>query len=171
MFNVASFTTRGEDLGAAYRFNINDLPYTHLPDLGALTLNFTLNHVGDLLYLPVAGDNTTRQQGAGSLQYSQPRIRFTTRATWDYGPWTASWAVEYQGPDAPLDYGYERVPEWARHDIRIAYKWRGQSFYAGIDNVGDADPPYIPGVFTGTGTASLYGPVGRYLYVGVTGKF
>jgi hypothetical protein len=174
VFNVASFTTKGVDISAAYRFNIQDLG---LPDWGAVTLNASLNQTGDLLYNPVAGDQTTRQQGAGALQYDNPRIKANTRIAWDYGPWTATFGSEYIGPmnlnnqDKPLDYGYERVPEWWRHDARISYRWKGQTFYAGIDNLLDQDPPYIPGVFTGTGTGSLYGPIGRYIYVGVSGKF
>ena len=175
VFNVAQFKTKGVDFGASYRFNLQDLPY--MGDWGGMTLNFNATNVHTLLYNPVAGDQTTRQQGAGALNYDQPRIKFEGRATYEFRNVAFSYAASYIGPmnisnqDRPLDLGYERVPEFVRQDIRLQYTYRGQSLYFGINNIADAEPPYIPGVFTGTGVGSIYGPVGRYFYVGASGKF
>ena len=190
-FNIASFKTRGVDLGMAYRLAVSDIrvPFTRfaMPDYGALTFNLGATYVNNLLYNPVAGDNTTRQQGAGSLIYSQPRFKATARLTWDFREFTVSYAANYLGPlersneDRPLDYAYERIPEFVTHDIKLEYRLparlpylsaiRNASVYGGVNNFTNAEPPYIPGVYTGTGSASIYGPIGRFYFFGVTGRF
>ncbi len=184
VFNIASFATRGVDFGLSY---VLPLEMMRLPDWGRLTFNVNGTYVNNLLFFPVAGDNTTRQQGAGALNFDQPRFRGTARVTYDYRNITASYAVEYIGPmnlsnqDRPLDYAYERVPEYASHDLRIEYRFTGQerfvrqlkgvNAYFGINNFTNEQPPFIPGVFTGTGTGSIYGPIGRFFYGGLTGHF
>lgn len=192
VFNVASFKTRGVDAGFSYRLPFTEMriPFSsfQMPDYGALTLNVNATYVNNLLYNPVAGDNTTRQQGAGSLVYSQPRFRGNVRLTWDWRNFTASYAVEYLGPlqrsneDKPLDYAYERIPEWAQHDIKVEYRLpqnlpyighvaKDLTVYGGVNNFTNQAPPFIPGVYTGTGAASIYGPIGRYYFFGVNGRF
>ena len=177
VFNVASFKAKGVDFSAAYRFNLRDLPY--MRDWGTMNLSVTGNNTHTLLFFPVAGDNTTRQQTAGDLRGPQPRFKADGRATWEYGPFTASYGVQYisslniNNSDQPLQLSYERVPEYFSHDLRFEYKWHNQSAYVGINNFTDNDPPYVPGIFTGTGTSgALYGgPTGRYIYVGLSGSF
>ena len=107
--------------------------------------------------------------------------------TWDWHAFTASYAANYLGPlnrsneDHPLDYAYERIPEFVTHDIRLEYRLSQQipylhmlknvSVYGGVDNFTNAEPPYNPATYTGTGTASLYGPIGRFYFMGVAGRF
>lgn len=184
-FNVASLKTRGVDLGFSYRVPFTDI---HLPDFGALTFNIAATYVNNLLYNPVAGDNTTRQQGAGSLIYSQPRFSGTGRVTWDWQNVTVSYAARYLGPlqrsneDRPNDYSYERIPEFVQHDVKVEYRLpetlpylsavaKNVTVYGGVNNFTNAQPPFVPGVYTGTGTASIYGPIGRYYFFGVNGRF
>lgn len=180
-FNVASLTERGVDLNFSYYLNLRDL---RLPDYGRVTFNTSLSYVFDLLSFPVAGDNTTRQQGAGALNFDQPRFRGNANVVYDFGPLTLSYALLYEGPlnlsnqDAVQNFSYERVPEFFQHDLRAEYRLDGVmprlknfSVYAGVNNVSNSNPPYIPGVYTGTGTGSLYGPVGRFFYGGVNARF
>ena len=184
-FNVAAFKTRGVDMGFSYRVPFTDL---HLPDFGVVTFNIAATYVNNLLYNPVAGDNTTRQQGAGSLLYSQPRFNGTGRVTWDWRDITASYAVRYYGPlnrsneDRPNDYAFERIPEFAQHDLQVEYRLPQQlpylgsyvrqvRVYGGVNNFTNEQPPYLPGVYSGTGSASIYGPIGRYYFFGVNGRF
>ena len=177
VFNVASFKAVGQDLAVNYTFNVSDLPY--MGDWGKLNLNLAANHTQDLLFNPVAGDQTTRSQFAGSLQGPQPRFKMAARATWDWKAYEVSYAATYisalniNNSDAVLQLGYERVPEYVLHDIRFQYTFRGQQIYFGINNFLDSNPPYVPGIFTGTGAAgSLYGgPVGRFFFGGFSGHF
>ena len=177
VFNVASFKAKGVDFSAAYRFNVRNLPY--MGDWGSVNLSVAGNNTTNLLFFPVAGDNTTRQQTAGDLRGPQPRFKADAHATWDYGPFTASYGLQYisainvNNSNQPLQLSYERIPQYFSHDMRFEYRYRGQTAYVGINNFTDEDPPYVPGVFTGTGTSgALYGgPIGRYIYVGVSGSF
>jgi len=50
------------------------------------------------------------------------------------------------------------------------------SFYAGVDNIFDAEPPFLgqgtPGDVTGTNTAAdVYDAIGRSVYVGARARF
>ena len=70
------------------------------------------------------------------------------------------------------------MPEFFQHDLRADYRLDGlvphlKNFdaYFGVNNVSNSNPPYIPGVYTGTGTGSLYGPIGRFFYGGVNARF
>ena len=72
------------------------------------------------------------------------------------------------------NFSYERVPEYIQHDLRAEYRLDGlvplvknANVYFGVNNVSNANPPYIPGVYTGTATASLYNPIGRFFFGGV----
>ncbi len=177
VFNVASYKAKGVDFSAAYRFNVRNLPY--MGDWGSVNLSVAGNNTTNLLFFPVAGDVTTRQQTAGDLRGPQPRFKADAHATWEYGPFTASYGLQYisainvNNSNQPLQLSYERIPQYFSHDMRFEYRYRGQTAYVGINNFTDNDPPYVPGVFTGTGTSgALYGgPIGRYIYVGVSGSF
>ena len=185
-FNVASLTTRGADFGINYFFDVKELHALgyRAPDVGRVTFNLNGNYVTDLLSFPVAGDNTTRQQGAGALNFDQPRFRSTAAVVYDLKRLTLSYQLQYFGrqflsnQDAVQNFSYERVPEYIQHDLRAEYRLDGMlpliknaSVYFGVNNVSNANPPYIPGVYTGTGTASLYNPIGRFFFGGVNLRY
>ena len=174
VFNVASFKTKGVDFGFSYSVVPAELG---LRDLGTFTLNANANYLSTLLYNPVAGDQTTRDQGAGELAYDAPRFQGNARVTWDFHNITLSWATRYLGEinrsnqDKLLDYSYERIPEFYIHDLRGEFRFQRYVVFAGINNVTDNNPPYTPSTYIPTGTGALYDALGRFYYAGFKAQF
>ncbi|MBL4827790.1 MAG: hypothetical protein JKY66_08785 [Spongiibacteraceae bacterium] len=107
------------------------------------------------------------------------RLRYTR------GHWTGAWSVRYIGHgtadnDFSADvYADNAVDEQFYHDVYVSFAVEddvGYEFFAGIKNIENNEPPYIPSPSsnsdTGTGTAAaVYDVIGRYYYAGVKVRF
>ncbi len=179
LINVASIQTRGVDFGLRYG---RSLPLLTSGDRVELTANYT--YLMD--YKTQANPNAPIQELAGTIYY--PEHKATGRLAYMTGGFTLSWQVNYLGGGtadidllddedaAPLNHVGPRF----YHDAQI--RWdvgqdRRYSFYVGVDNVMDTEPPFLPGTPfnlspTGTETAAdLYDPFGRRFYVGAQVRF
>ena len=103
---------------------------------------------------------------------ARPRWRASGHLDWRYGPWMASYAVEYIGTyteivsPLPEEFGfpfdpYRRQVESALyHDIDARFEFdTGVTLRAAITNITDEDPPYvnIPPANTDPATYRLLG--------------
>ena len=155
--NLDNVRTNGTDVGIQYGF---DGPADTLINL---SLNGT--YVNKNTFYPNAGGADDR----GSI----PRIKGNLRADVLYGDWTVSWSMQYisgmDDPDFDGDnvFGYDTVPSYDNHDLRVAYNWNQYRFLVGINNVFDEDPPYVFSSGNNTDTF-LYDVFGRYWFARVS---
>ena len=179
LVNVSQIQTRGVDFGLRYG---RALPLLNADDRVELTGNYT--YLID--YKDQANPTAPVREYAGTIYY--PEHKATARLAYLTGGFTLSWQVNYLGggtadidllddPDAaPLNHVGPRF----YHDAQL--RWdvgedRRYSFYVGVDNVMDTEPPFLPGTPfnlspTGTETAAdLYDPFGRRFYVGAQVRF
>jgi len=179
LVNVAQIQTRGIDFGLRYGRQVGLL---NADDRIELTGNYTYL----LDYKDQANPSAPVREYAGTIYY--PEHKATARFAYLTGGFTLSWQVNYLGggtadidlledPDAEP---FNHVGPRFYHDAQI--RWdvgedRRFSFYVGVDNVMDTDPPFLPGtpfVLSPTGTetaADLYDPFGRRFYVGAQVRF
>ena len=185
LLNVNEQITRGVDLEIAYR--------QPLARLGNLDLRLLGTYVADLITVDSAGPvNRAGQTGlrAGTIP-GIPRYTLDGLANWIDGGLTLSlhgrfiaaglYNAAFLGPDEP---GYRitlptssntnHVKSALYVDLIGTYEFGssplgGLSVYGGVDNIGDVDPPRVPGA-NGTGNNVLFDPIGRVWKVGLRYK-
>jgi len=178
LLNVNEQITRGVDAELAFR--------QPLAAYGDLDLRLLGTYVADLITIDSAGPvNRAGQTGlrAGTIP-GIPRYTIDALANWSYSGLGVSlharfipdglYNAAFLGPDEP---GYNinlptstntnHVKSALYLDVLGSYEFHGGlSVYAGIDNIGDVDPPRVPGA-NGTGNNVLFDPVGRMYKVGL----
>ena len=154
--NLESVKTHGYDVGLSYAF-----------DAGATSWNMAANgtYVTTNTFYPGAGGADDR----GSI----PKWKINGRIDMFLNNWTFSWLMQYissmNDPDWNGDnvFNYSGVPDYWKHDLRVAYDWDHYRLLFGISNVLDKDPPYV--FSSGNNTdLFLYNPFGRYWYARLT---
>jgi len=167
--NVATFETSGIDFAADYSFDFKKVGF-----------RFNLNgtYLIDNNFLPFEGGEII--DNAGEIGSSDWKINGTLVASWDN--WQVGWSTRFiDGANIDND-NLERfgtVSSEVYNDINVEYSVGNEerySFYAGVDNIFDAEPPFLgqgtPGDVTGTNTAAdVYDAIGRSVYVGVRARF
>jgi iron complex outermembrane receptor protein len=187
LLNVAVVKTRGVDLNLGYGGSLGLAP----DDRFGINLYFT--RLLALEKQSFAGgpieENLGQLNAAGRLGTGF-KNKANARLTYQAGPITASWQINYlgsiqdtlgftaSGPDKALIEGLNRVGDVVYHDMQVRFaagKDRDYEVYAGVNNVFDRDPPLIPAGFAssvpGVETADVYDPYGRRFYAGIAVKF
>ena len=109
-----------------------------------------------------------------------PRWKHVASVNWDYGPWTATAAQNFQAAytDFPsnISGATRRVGVYETFDLQASYLgFKGFRLTAGVKNIFDRDPPYsnVGGsVFFQAGYDASYADVrGRFIYGKVTYAF
>lgn len=182
LVNTGGFLTSGIDVALNYRLPVGpgefdlSVNYTHLlehkrkPFDGAAYIN----ERGQLQ------DNLQERLGSGY------KDRFVATAGYTVGPARFSWTTRYLGPiKDTLDPAGAPPPEVNNvgdafyHDAQLRFSFgedERQSFYLGVENIFDRDPPLLPSGLaasgqTGVESAQEYDTTGRFIYAGVQVKF
>ncbi|HEY8572113.1 TonB-dependent receptor plug domain-containing protein [Phenylobacterium sp.] len=172
--NVASVKVEGWDGSIAYGFNTEDVFGRDLGDL-AFRLDATWMYRFALQGLP----GQSYVQFANTITNATPEWKANASLRWSRDNYSVTWSTlwidsmiisqtQQQGVLDPFMTG-----EYYRHDLRASYRVNDQvSVRAGIINLTNEFPPYVPEVFTGTGTgSSQYDNRGRFFFVGANFNF
>lgn len=163
---VVSYSQNLEDIGWAGRFNAR-LAYTRMLD-------------GYVIALPGAAKNPFVDE------IGAPENKAYLALGYSIGDFSLAWNMTYIGA-ASLDdrflAGYGLAPgsvgvgSYTYHDMSASYQLTDSiQIHAGLKNAFDKEPAPIisglPGNSTGTETdASVYDPIGRFMYAGIRMKF
>lgn len=173
--NVAKRKVEGYDYALSYHFEVGDVLHGH--DWGRITLRadatwlyrYAIQGLPGQLYTNFANslDNGFPEwKGLGTVNWSMDKISLSWTSHY-YGSMRANSALQ---PTA-LDPYY--TGDWWMHDLRGSYKLNDKTdLRAGILNITNEYPPYIPEAFAGTGSgSSLYDNRGRFFYVGASLRY
>lgn len=185
--NVNRLIVRGIDFELSYK--------QPLGRLGTLDTRVLASYLKDLITQDSAG-STQRAGQTGLRAGTPPGIPDWTvdlLTTWNYddafsltghvryinkGFYNAAFVgAEQDGFDitSPNSSNTNKVPAKTYVDLMMTYRLKtdgdtGFTFYAGVDNIFDVDPPRIPGA-NGTGNNVLFNPVGQTFKAGVRMNF
>lgn len=169
VFNLAGREVEGYDLEASYKYALDNLGELNFK----LIYNYVTKHQTKALPDEPWIDNL------GELPYFEQRANFST--TYQYEDLTVNWTTVYQGSiydDKGASYFNNDIDAVVIHNAQVRYTFGDDTpieVYAGVDNVFDQDPPFLPeGYKNGqpqTATASSYSRIGRMFYLGTTVKF
>lgn len=107
---------------------------------------------------------------------ARPRWRASGHLDWHFGPWMASYAIEYIGSysetvsdwqtfNIAFDPFLRRVDPLLYHDLEAGFEFgSGVSVRAAITNVTDEDPPYL-NVAPANTDAATYRLLGRTYFL------
>lgn len=198
--NISGLHRRGWDMQADYRFRLRDTGFlpdwggvnldfvgTYLDFAKSAFPNGTLTDPKAIgvrqcagLFGPICG-------------LPEPRWRHKFRATWNT-PWNVDLSMQWRyiqaeqldvnSSDPILNNGLRKsiidgqIPAYSYIDLSVAWRVRSNiSIRAGVNNVFDKDPPILDTnvypITTGAGNTfpNLYDPLGRTIFVNLTGKF
>ncbi|MFL5294922.1 MAG: TonB-dependent receptor domain-containing protein, partial [Phenylobacterium sp.] len=173
--NVAKRKVEGYDYAASYHFDIGDVLHGH--DWGRITARVDATWLYRFAIQGLPGQLYTNF--ANSLDNGFPEWKAVGTLNWTMDKISLSWTSHYFGsmransalqPSA-LDPYY--TGEWWMHDLRGNYKLNDKTdLRAGILNITNEYPPYLPEAFAGTGGgSSLYDNRGRFFYVGASLRY
>lgn len=169
VFNLSGREVEGYDLEATYKFPLGEF--------GDLDFKFLYNYVTKHQTQPLPDSDW--EDNLGELPYFEQRGNFST--TYSYEDLTLNWTTVYQGSiydDKNASYFNNDIDAVVIHNAQARYVFGDDTpieVYAGVDNVFDQDPPFLPeGYKNGqaqTATASSYSRIGRMFYLGAVVKF
>jgi len=169
VFNLAGREVEGYDLEANYMYSLGEY--------GDLNFNLLYNYVTK--HQTKALPDSNWEDNLNELPYFEQRANFST--TYSYEDLTINWTTVFQGSifdDKDASYFNNDIDAVVIHNAQARYTFGNETpieVYAGIDNVFDQDPPFLPeGYKNGqaqTATASPYSRIGRMFYVGTVVKF
>ncbi|GIL39928.1 TonB-dependent receptor [Rhodospirillales bacterium TMPK1] len=189
--NVGKESVRGVDFDVSYSF---DLDRVGLHNMGQLSIQGLATWVPQNTQIAVPGDPTFNLYRSGVVGY--PTLKGNIRTTWDYKDLTLSLNARYIGNaetfpnQTPVATGrfeaadFNDIKPFWYFDLGGRYRWNNLTFFAGINNLFDKEPPQVPFLFSGSNqtgaslgnsatgdSASTYSNIGRYFYFGTTVKF
>jgi outer membrane receptor protein involved in Fe transport len=173
--NVAKVKVEGFDASLAYSFDIADIYKDHDWGRIGLRLDATDMYQWALQGLP----NQAYTQFANTINNATPRWKATGTLSWTWDRLYVGWTTHFIGsmvannafqPSALAPY---KTGDYYEHDLRARYKINDDvSIRAGVLNITDKYPPYLPETFLGTGTgSSAFTNSGRFFYVGATMRY
>lgn len=177
LINVASYKNSGIDVGLRYAMPLGIAAGDKLD----LSLNYTY-----LIENSTQADPTAPvREFAGTFGQAFSDHRFTSRLSYTAGPVTFSWQTKYlSGGDYVLDFtstnpdvlALNKISDYWLHDMQVRFNVnKSATFYVGVDNVFNKQPPYLPGTPfgtpTGLETGEAFDVFGRYFTAGATFRF
>jgi iron complex outermembrane receptor protein len=169
--NVAKVKVEGYDYSIEYGVNLEDW---FKKDLGSLALRVDATWMYKWALQGLPGQ--AYAQLANNIANATPEWKGSASAQWTYHDVAVTWTTHYVGSMAstnaftPSALSPFYTGDYYDHDIRVSYKLDDKvGLRAGILNLTDETPPYLPETFTGTTTgASTYDNRGRFFYVGAS---
>jgi outer membrane receptor protein involved in Fe transport len=173
--NIAKRKVEGYDYAASYQFDIADVLRGH--EWGTIGVRVDATWLYRYAIQGLPGQLYTNF--ANTLDNGFPRWKGIGTVNWTYDKLSVNATAHYLGslksnsavlPNA-LDPYY--TGDWWTFDLRGNYKLRDNiDVRAGVLNVTDKYPPYIPEAYTGTGAgSSIYDNRGRFYYVGASLRY
>ncbi|WP_246374229.1 TonB-dependent receptor plug domain-containing protein [Gluconacetobacter tumulicola] len=176
MQNLGTMNTDGIDFDLDYRIRLTSL------DVLSVSNNF--QELIAYNVRPYAGSPVLN--GAGRLYYAgggayagagvaHPRVSDYATVTWTHGPYSITYMMNYIGGMKlnngskdllPASATYYKVPGIFTQDITLGYRLRQWTFQAGVNNLFDKNPPFVPDGVINTDLAA-YGQnvIGRYAFL------
>ena len=172
--NVASTKVEGYDYSASYGFHTEDVVGHDWGDV-ALRLDATWMYRFAQQGLP----NQAYVQFANTITNATPEWKGNASIRWSKDRLSVTWSTLYIGSMIVSQTQQAGVldpymtGDYYRHDLRASYHLRDNvTVRAGVINLFDEYPPYLPEIFTGTGTgSSQYDNRGRFFFVGANMNF
>lgn len=169
--NVAKVKVEGYDYSIEYGVNLEDW---FQKDLGSLALRLDATWMYKWTVQGLPGQAYT--QLANNIANATPEWKGSATAQWTYHDVAVTWTTHYVGSMAstnafqPSALSPYYTGDYYDHDIRVSYKLDDKvGLRAGILNLTDETPPYLPETFTGTTTgSSTFDNRGRFFYVGAS---
>lgn len=159
--NLATIETSGIDLDVAYDTNF---------DFGDVEVRWLLNYLDEWKQTTSTGveeDRTGQVAGLVSDWSAYPEIRSRLNVTLRRGDWWAGTTWRYLDEMDVTDviaFDNIHTEADAMHyaDLDAGYTMGSWEFTAGVQNVTDEEPPYVPDV--SANTSSIYDFLGRFYY-------
>jgi iron complex outermembrane receptor protein len=172
--NVASTKVEGWDYSISYGFQTEDV---FGQDYGSIALRLDATWMYRFAQQGLPGQAYV--QFANTITNATPEWKANGSIRWTYDKYAFTWSTLYFGSQIASQTQQAGVldpfktGDYFRHDLRIGYKLNDDiSFRAGVINVFDEYPPYLPETFAGTGTgSSQYDNRGRFFFVGANLNF
>lgn len=169
--NVAKVKVEGYDASIEYAVVLEDL---FQKDLGSLAFraDATWMYKWAVQGLP----NQAYTQLANTINNATPEWKGSASVRWTYHDLAVTWTTHYIGSMistnafAPSALSPYYTGDYYNHDLRVSYKLNDQiGLRAGVLNITDETPPYLPETYTGTGTgSSTFDNRGRFFFVGAS---
>lgn len=180
--NTGSDSTSGVDVDASYRFDLTDV---FLGENGGMLVNFVGTWTESYEIISTPGGTPVECAGLYGNECGLPRAewRHKMRATWTTpwdielsGQWRYIGEVDLLGTDAVQGI----LPSFDYFDLQLGWSFSdNMELRAGVNNIGDVDPPIVHGVVAGFAGGPfnantypvIYDSVGRDAFVSVTTRF
>ncbi|HKT84657.1 MAG TPA: TonB-dependent receptor [Novosphingobium sp.] len=172
-FNVANFKTSGLDFTVSYR--------QPTESAGTFGLRLVGNYLNELKFVPVPGADPVNQ----AYLPGAPKFQITTDLTWESGPLSLDWQVNY----ASKTYRFDRqtiannpdvvAPEYLKYNARfshdLSFRFAASErfeFYGGVNNLFNQKPSFAVLNYgsAATGLNTPISAVGRFFFVGARVK-
>jgi outer membrane receptor protein involved in Fe transport len=168
--NVAKIKVQGVDYSAAYRFNIDDVLKGH--DWGSINLRVDATFMNQFALQGLPGQAYT--QFANTINNATPKTKITGNINWTFDKISVTWTTHYIGSMIannaflPTQLNPYYTGTYFEHDLRATYHLTEKiDLRAGVVNLTDQYPPYLPETFAGTGGGSSnYDNRGRFFFIG-----
>jgi iron complex outermembrane receptor protein len=95
------------------------------------------------------GSDTIERVGRANFGFALPEWRGLGSMRWSRGAWSASYTLQWIGDYTECSFTFDdeeycaRIPSVLYHDVDASYQWNRVTLRAGVDNLGDKDPPYL----------------------------
>jgi iron complex outermembrane receptor protein len=173
--NVARVKIEGFDFSAAYAFEIADVLKN--TDYGSIALRVDGTDMYNWALQGLPSQAYT--QFANTINNATPRWKVAGTVQWTWDKLSVGWTTHFIGsmianngvPITALAPAF--TGDYYEHDLRGTYKLNDQvNLRAGVLNITNEYPPYLPETFAGTGTgSSSFSNIGRYFYLGATLRY
>ncbi|WP_336965595.1 TonB-dependent receptor [Sphingobium aquiterrae] len=146
---------------------------------GKLHLRLDATYLNSYKLSPAAGQPAVERVGTYSIALGTlSRFRGNVGATWSLGGLSVNYNMRYVGPvrnEASLlvNGHYLRGDDYMQHDVSANYYLEDQKarFTLGIDNVGDAMPPFLEGNYFNGFDQATFNSRGRFFYMRIQKDF
>ena len=172
--NVAAVKIEGWDSSAQYQFPLASLLQVS-DDVGDINLRVDLTRQYHWKLQGLPGQAFTEL--ANSIPNATPEWKANMAATWSGKNLRVQWQTRFIGSMAvatpatlPSSLDPYYTEDHFEHDVRATYRFSEKlAFRAGVVNVTNERPPYLPETFSGTGTgSSTYDNRGRFFFLGAS---
>jgi iron complex outermembrane receptor protein len=167
--NLGKLKTAGIDFNASYVMDVDWGVVNRLNFGWAATYVDTFKRSYAL-----TGDKELVGTANGFAVY--PEWRWNAEIGVSGNDWRVAWQTRFIGetndllrPASATDDAV--VEEMFYHDIVASYTWNNISFYGGINNVFDEDPPFFHSAFNAETEPGMYDVIGRRFYLGTKISF
>jgi iron complex outermembrane recepter protein len=188
--NISSMKTQGFDFSAQYSYAVD---WGLLSKEGRFDVTTNWNWLLEMVSLPDVTKPDVQSSCAGTFGNTycgykpQPRVKGTSRITWNDGPVSLSLNWRYLGSNTvdlylvPLRRGDTSVklanftrpvmPEMHYFDVSATWDVNDNiQLYGGINNLFSKDPPIVSGGTYANSFPETYDPFGRVTFIGIKAK-